>query len=99
MGFLDYFRSTRRTNSAAIAKERLQIIVAHERGTRKRAPDYLQALQKELLAVVRKYVAIDPDQVKVNVDRDGDYEVLELNITLPDDVHAPRIGRPQAPAR
>jgi len=87
MGLLDYFRSTqsRRTNSAAVAKERLQILVAHDRGSRRDSPDYLPALKQELLDVVRKYVAIEQDQVKVHLDRDGDYEVLELNITLPDE--------------
>ncbi len=85
MGLFDYFRSPP-TKSAALAKERLQIIVAHERGNNRRSsPDYLPALKKELLEVVRKYVPIDQSQVKVHLDREGGYEVLELNITLPDD--------------
>lgn len=84
MGFLNYFRSSR-SASAAVAKERLQIIVAHERGSRHSSPNYLPALKRELLEVVRKYVTIDQDQIKVHVDRDGDYEVLELNIMLPDE--------------
>jgi cell division topological specificity factor len=82
MNFFDYFRSSHQ-NTASIAKERLQIIVAHERGGRSRL-DYLPMLQQELLQVVRKYVAIDSEQIKISVDRDGDYEVLELNITLPE---------------
>ena len=92
MSFLDYFRSSRsrQSNSAAVAKERLQIIVAHERGKKRSSPDYLPALKKELLEVVRKYVPISQDQVKVHLDRDGDYEVLELNITLPDEEHVLR---------
>jgi cell division topological specificity factor len=85
MGFFSYFRSTRNQRSAAIAKERLQIIVAHERGHRRRSPHYLPAMKRELLEVVRKYVSIEQDQVKVHIDREGDYEVLELNITLPED--------------
>ena len=85
MGFFNYFRSTRNQRSAAIAKERLQIIVAHERGHRRRSPQYLPAMKRELLEVVRRYVSIKQDQVKVHIDREGDYEVLELNITLPDD--------------
>lgn len=85
MGFFDYFRTARLQNTAVVAKERLQIIVAHERGRHKRSPDYLPALKKELLEVVRRYVPIDQDQVKVTLDREGDYEVLELNITLPDE--------------
>lgn len=84
MGFLDFFRPARR-GTAALAKERLQIIVAHERGGRRRSPDYLPALKKELLEVVRKYVPISQDQVKVHLDRKEDREVLELNITLSDD--------------
>ena len=45
----------------------------------------------ELLEVVRKYVPVDPSQIKVHLDREGDYEILELNITLPDE--EPRSGR------
>ena len=79
MSVLDYFRSQKK--SAQVAKERLQIIVARERSTRG-GPDYLPRLQAELLAVVRKYVPVDMDGVKVKLDREGDYEVLELNVTL-----------------
>ena len=86
MGFIDIFRTPKPNKSAAVAKERLQIIVAHERGNRRSgSPDYLPALKKELLEVVRKYVPIDQSQVKVHLDREGDYEILELNITLPDE--------------
>lgn len=82
MGFLDYFRSSRK-NTASIAKERLQIIVAHER---RRSPsvDFLPLLQKDLLEVVRKYIHIDEDQIKLSVEKNGDCEVLELNIALSD---------------
>ena len=89
MGFLNYFRATRR-GTAAVAKERLQIIVAHERGGRRHSPDYLPALKKDLLDVVRKYVPISQNQVKVHLDRKEDYEVLELNITLTDEDPADR---------
>lgn len=84
MSLFDYFRAPP-NKSAVLAKERLQIIVAHERGNRRSSPDYLPALKKELLEVVRKYVPIDQGQVKVHLDREGGYEILELNITLPDD--------------
>ncbi len=82
MSFLDYFR-TRKTGTASVAKERLQIIVAHERGHRTQ-PDYLPELQQELLAVIRKYVQIEDDMVQVEVDRNEDCSVLELNVTLPE---------------
>jgi cell division topological specificity factor len=80
MGFLDYFKRT--TKTAAIAKDRLSIIVARERGGTKNTPDYLPQLQQELLQVIAKYELIDLDQVSVNVDRNGACEVLELNIVL-----------------
>ncbi|MDB4969038.1 MAG: minE [Myxococcales bacterium] len=79
MGFLDYFK--RSSQSAAVAKDRLQIIVARER-TVKGAPDYLPQLQQELLQVIAKYELIDLGQVTVNVDKSGGCEVLELNVVL-----------------
>ncbi|MBB5321545.1 cell division topological specificity factor MinE [Marinobacter oulmenensis] len=82
MSFLDYFRS-KKTPSASVAKERLQIIVAHERGQRAQ-PDYLPQLQQELLEVIRKYVQISDDMVQVEVDRNDSCSVLELNVTLPE---------------
>lgn len=84
MNLFDFFKERKKTSSASIAKERLQIIVAHERGSRAQ-PDYLPALQEELIAVIRKYVEIDSDQVQVMLENQGDCSILELNITLPDD--------------
>ena len=83
MSFLDYFRNSKSKNSANVAKERLQIIVAHERGQRGQ-PDYLPQMQQELLAVIRKYVQISDDMVQVEVDRNDSCSVLELNVTLPE---------------
>lgn len=83
MSFLDYFKSKKNTRSANVAKERLQIIVAHERGQRDQ-PDYLPKLQQELLEVIRKYVQISDDMVQVEVDRNESCSVLELNVTLPE---------------
>lgn len=71
--------------SASLAKERLQIILAHERSARSgRRPDYLPALQRELLAVVSKYVKIQPKDIKMNLERQRNIEVLEVKIELPD---------------
>ena len=95
MRFLEIFRSSR-PNSASTAKERLQIIVAREGRNASLNPDYLQRMQQELLAVVRKYVMISQDHVKVNLDREGNYEVLELNITLLDPEPDPTITRPKS---
>ena len=86
MGLLDYFRTTRPA-SASIAKERLQILVAHERAERNR-PSYLPMLQKEILAVVQKYVNVGKEAITVNVDQSDNQEILELNIVLPEDKEA-----------
>ena len=84
MNIFDFFRERKKQGTtASIAKERLSIIVAHERGQRSQ-PDYLPALQKELVEVIRKYVNIDQDQVQVVLDNQGGCSILELNITLPD---------------
>lgn len=82
MTILNYLTRKHKT-TAAIAKERLQIILAHER-LGNDGPDYLPALKLELLEVVSKYVNVNVDDVRVNIDREGDIEILELNIALPD---------------
>ncbi|KTD68621.1 MULTISPECIES: cell division topological specificity factor MinE [Legionella] len=82
MSIFNYLR--RRTATASVAKERLQIIISHERSQRN-TPDYLPKLQEEILAVIAKYVHVTRDQVSVNLERMGDNSVLELNITMPDD--------------
>ncbi|MDO3380821.1 cell division topological specificity factor MinE [Gilvimarinus algae] len=84
MGILDYLlKKNKPASSASVAKERLQIIVAHERSTRGQ-PDYLPLMQQEILEVIRKYVDIEQDQVSVQLDTADDCSVLELNITLPE---------------
>jgi len=83
-GLLDYLRGNEK-KTALVAKERLQIILAHERAGRSPStPEYLPALKAELLEVIGKYVHLDPDQIKVQLGKHGDYDVLELNVTLPE---------------
>ncbi|MFY9137400.1 cell division topological specificity factor MinE [Zwartia sp.] len=83
MSFLSFLLGQKKT-SANVAKERLQIILAHERvGGGNNSPDYLPALQKELLAVISKYVQINPDDIKVQFDRQDSLEVLEVKIEMP----------------
>ena len=82
MSIFKYLR--KRKDSASVAKERLQIIISHERAQRS-GPDYLPKLQEEILQVVSKYIQIDKDQVKVHVDRMDDGSILELNVSVPED--------------
>jgi len=89
MGILSYFRALQpQKKTAKVAKERLQIIVAHERHLRDPATvDYLPLLQRELIEVIRKYIVINEENIKVNIEKEGDYEILEVNITLPEANH------------
>ncbi len=83
MSWLDLFRGERKPQaSAGAARERLKIVLAHERIGRTRE-DFLPKLQAELVAVVARYVAIDPGRVNVSVDRGGDLSTLAIEIELP----------------
>jgi len=81
MGILNFFRSKPK-NTAAIAKERLQVVIAHERSQRCE-PEFLPKLKQELLEVIRKYVEIDDQDISVNVENQESCEILEFNVTLP----------------
>ena len=85
MGFLSFFLGEKKS-SASVAKERLQLILAHERNGRNSSPNYLPDLQRELLAVISKYVSVNPEDIKVLLERQGNLEVLEVKIELPDAV-------------
>ncbi|MBS6362793.1 cell division topological specificity factor MinE [Burkholderia sp.] len=69
--------------SASVAKERLQLIIAHERVGGRPPADYLPALQKELVAVISKYVKISNDDIRVSLERQDELEVLEVKIEIP----------------
>jgi cell division topological specificity factor len=82
MSFLSFFLGEKK-NTANVAKERLRIILAHERvkgdnGT----PNYLPQLQKEIMEVISKYVKINPEDIKVSLERQGQLEVLEVKIEM-----------------
>ena len=85
MSFLSFFLGEKK-KTASVAKERLQIILAHERagGRSDSEPDYLPDLQRDLIAVISKYVKIDPKDIKVHLERQDDLEVLEVKIELPE---------------
>lgn len=84
MSFLSFFLGEKK-KTASVAKERLQIILAHERSGRSGSePDYLPDLQRDLIAVISKYIKIDSRDIKVNLERQDDLEVLEVKIELPE---------------
>jgi cell division topological specificity factor len=80
MGFLGFLFPERR-NTAVIARDRLKIVLAHERASRA-APDFLPALQKDLLDVVGRYVEIRDEMLRVNVGRSGETSLLEINVEI-----------------
>ena len=82
MALFDIFGRDKEPKSANIAKERLKVIVAHERNARN-APDFLPALQNDILAVIRKYVEIEQDQLQIDLNDDGNCSILEVNVNLP----------------
>jgi cell division topological specificity factor len=85
MGTFLSFLLGEKKKTASVAKERLQIILAHERsGRHSIQPDYLPALQRDLVAVISRYVKIDQQDIKVNLERQDNLEVLEVKIELPD---------------
>jgi len=88
MALIDYFlqKKEHRVTTAFKAKERLQIIVAHERSGRNKQPDYLPQLTEDILHVLRKYIQVSDRSLSINFDnKGGDLHVLELNIELYDE--------------
>ena len=88
MALLNYFlrKKENQVTTASKAKERLQIIVAHERNSRNKQPDYLPQLIEDILQVLRKYIQVSDKSLSINLDnKDGELSVLELNIELYDE--------------
>ena len=97
MRLLDFLVPERRS-SALIAKDRLKIVLAHERANRD-APDFLPMLQQELIDVVSRYVEIRGDMIHVNLGRSGETSMLEINVELDGaQVKPARNGASAAPA-
>ena len=81
MAIFDFLKPKK--NTASVAKNRLQIIIAQERSSAG-APDYLPLMRREILEVIRKYVNVDTDAVKVDVVKDGEHDVLDISVSLPE---------------
>jgi len=89
MSLLDLFRAKRSKASATTARDRLQIVLAHERISRD-GDDFLPRLQKELMEVIARYVAVDQNKAVVKLDRGDDVSTLEIEIELPSTATGPR---------
>lgn len=82
MSILKFLGISNNRRSANVARERLQIVLSHQR-VEGGDEDFLPKLRNELLMVISKYVKIDADQINVQLQRGDNCSVLELNITLP----------------
>ncbi len=82
MALLSFLFNTK-PKTANVAKERLQIIIARER-TGRDGYDFLPALREELIAVISKYTKVNPEDIKVSLDKQGNLEVLDVNAVLPE---------------
>ena len=89
MSLLDFFR---RRGSAPIARERLQILLAHERADLSH-PDLLAKLRDDILAVVTSHINVENDQVHVSVDRGDTVSVIEINVEIPNALGAIAVAR------
>jgi cell division topological specificity factor len=83
MNIFNFLRNAPKRTTASVAKERLQIIVSHE-SARNNGQDFIRKLQQELLEVISRYVEVDREEIKVQMERNRDQDVLELSVTLPD---------------
>lgn len=79
---LSFFRKPRQANSADTAKERLQILLSHER-TDLSGPDYLPMLQRDIMEVIKRYMKVGGDSVDIKLERGQELSTLEINIELP----------------
>lgn len=84
MDWLKLFRNERK-NSANVARDRLKLVVMHQRDGRGNGPDWLPRLREDLLAVVRRYTQVADDAVNVRVQHDQGVDLLEMNIALQDE--------------
>ena len=84
MSFLNFFN---RNRTAPVARDRLHLLLAHERALAGR-PDLAAVLQEEILAVIAKHIPISRDKVNVKLDRRSQVSTLEIDIEMPEDALA-----------
>lgn len=80
MSLFDWFR---RPRTATDARERLKVVLAHDRGDGRENPQLVALLQEDIMAVIAKRMHIDRDKVTVKLNRGDDYNTLEIDIEIP----------------
>jgi cell division topological specificity factor len=79
MNLLTLFR---RQRTAPVARERLQVLLAHERMAAGNS-ELLNVLREEILAVIAKHITVDRDKVNVKFDRGSSSSTLEIDVEMP----------------
>ncbi len=80
---MNLFAWFRRGGTATEARERLKVVLAHDRGDGKENPQLVALLQEDIMAVIAKRMHIDRDKVTVKLNRGDDYNTLEIDIEIP----------------
>lgn len=78
---MNVFNFFQKKKSAPVARERLQVLLAHERVTP--GADLVTVLREEILAVIAKHVEIDGDRLQIKIDRGEHVSVLEIDVEIP----------------
>ncbi|WP_339951752.1 cell division topological specificity factor MinE [uncultured Albimonas sp.] len=97
MSMFGFFRRKPQDNTADTAKERLSILLAHER-TGRAGPDVLPIIQREIIEVIQRHMKVARDSVDIRVERGDDFSTLEINIELPGNGSAPAAAAKTASA-
>jgi cell division topological specificity factor len=93
---MNLFEMFRKKNTAPVARDRLQVLLAHERSVIGKS-DLLVTLQEEILAVIARHITVDRDAVQIKLDRGPTFSTLEIDVEVP--LNAMKLGRPAgAPA-
>lgn len=94
MSFLaNLFAKRQQTSSSAVARDRLQILLAHERGAGEEGEsDLIKQLHKEIMEVIARHVAVDQDKVKIKVDRGSGCSMLEIDVEVPQELNKKRVS-------
>jgi cell division topological specificity factor len=92
MNLLELFR---KKTTAPVARDRLQVLLAHERSVIGKS-DLLATLQEEILAVIAKHISVDRDAVQIKLDRGSSFSTLEIDVEVP--LNAATISQPRGSA-
>lgn len=88
---MSLFDFLRKKTTAPVARDRLQVLLAHERSVIGKS-DLLATLQEEILAVLARHITVDRDAVQIKMDRGASFSTLEIDVEVP--LNAARITRP-----